>query len=118
MAKRSGLDAMVGRPVPGPMHIDHVEDLGEWKTAWDHVRFDGFLGTRMTLQFTWQGCDSALAAPLVLDLVRLVSAAHAAGRSGPLPELAFFFKDPVGATEHRLSEQWRDLVAWRSGLGA
>jgi len=72
----------------------------------------------MTLQFTWQGCDSALAAPLVLDLVRLVSAAHEAGRSGPLPELAFFFKDPIGAAEHRLSEQWRDLVAWREGLGA
>lgn len=118
VAKRSGLDAMVGRPVPGPMHIDQVEDLGEWKTAWDHVRFDGFLGTRMTLQFTWQGCDSALAAPLVLDLVRLMSAAHAAGRSGPQPELAFFFKDPVGGTEHRLSEQWRDLVAWRRGLSA
>ena len=118
VAKRSGLDAIVGHPVPGPMHIDQVEDLGEWKTAWDHVRFDGFLGARMTLQFTWQGCDSALAAPLVLDLVRLVSAAHQAGRSGPLPELAFFFKDPIGATEHRLSEQWRDLVAWREGLGA
>ncbi len=117
-AKRSGLDAMVGHPVPGPMHIDQVEDLGEWKTAWDHVRFDGFLGTRMTLQLTWQGCDSALAAPLVLDLVRLVSAAHAAGRSGPQPALAFFFKDPVGGTEHRLSEQWRDLVAWRTGLVA
>ncbi len=118
LAKRSGLDAIVGRPVPGPMHIDNVEDLGEWKTAWDHVRFDGFLGTRMTLQFTWQGCDSALAAPLVLDLVRLMSAAHAAGRSGPVPELAFFFKDPVGADEHRLSEQWRSLVEWRRGLDA
>lgn len=117
-AKRSGLDAIVGHPVPGPMHIDNVEDLGDWKTAWDHVRFDGFLGTRMTLQFTWQGCDSALAAPLVLDLVRLVSAAHAAGRAGALPELAFFFKDPIGATEHRLSEQWRALVEWRRGLGA
>jgi myo-inositol-1-phosphate synthase len=118
VAKRSGLDAIVGRPVPGPMHIDQVEDLGEWKTAWDHVRFDGFLGTRMTLQLTWEGCDSALAAPLVLDLARLVSAAHAAGRTGPLTALAFFFKDPVGATEHRLSQQWDDLVAWRAGLGA
>jgi myo-inositol-1-phosphate synthase len=118
LAKRSGLDAIAGRPVPGPMHIDQVEDLGEWKTAWDHVRFDGFLGTRMTLQLTWEGCDSALAAPLVLDLARLVSAAHAAGRSGPLPELAFFFKDPVGATEHRLAQQWDDLVAWRAGIGS
>ena len=118
VAKRSGLDAIVGRPVPGPMHIEQVEDLGEWKTAWDHVRFDGFLGTRMTMQFTWEGCDSALAAPLVLDLARLVAAAHAAGRSGPLAELAFFFKDPVGSTEHRLAEQWRDLVVWRRDLGS
>lgn len=116
--KRSGLDAMIGHPVPGPMHIDQVEDLGEWKTAWDHVRFDGFLGTRMTLQFTWQGCDSSLAAPLVLDLARLTAAAHAAGRSGALPALGFFFKDPAGSTEHRLAEQWRDLVAWREGLTA
>ncbi|MGF9756704.1 inositol-3-phosphate synthase [Microvirga sp. 0TCS3.31] len=118
VAKRGGLDAIVGRPVPGPMHIDQVEDLGEWKTAWDHVRFDGFLGTRMTLQLTWEGCDSALAAPLVLDLARLVSAAHAAGRTGPMTALAFFFKDPVGATEHRLSQQWDDLVSWRAGLGS
>lgn len=28
LAKRSGLDAIVGRPVPCPMHIDNVEDLG------------------------------------------------------------------------------------------
>ncbi|WP_139977236.1 inositol-3-phosphate synthase [Nocardioides litoris] len=118
--KRSGLDAMAGYEVPGPMHIDQVEDLGDWKTAWDHVRFDGFLGTRMTLQLTWQGCDSALAAPLVLDLVRLVAAAHAAGRSGALGELGFFFKDPVTeagvAAEHRLADQWRELVEWRAGL--
>ena len=37
---------------------------------------------------------------------------------GPLAELAFFFKDPVGGTEHRLAEQWRDLVAWRRGLSS
>ncbi|GLZ16287.1 hypothetical protein Acsp04_65220 [Actinomadura sp. NBRC 104425] len=58
---------------------------------------------RMTLQFTWQGYDSALAAPLVLDLARLVAAPHAAGRAGPLPEPAYFFKDPIGATTHDLA---------------
>jgi len=60
--------------------------------------------------------ETGLAAPLVLDLVRLVSAAHAAGRSGAIPELGFFFKDPVGGTEHRLTEQWHELVTWRRGL--
>lgn len=110
--KRSGLESILGHEVPGPMHIDYVEDLGDWKTAWDHVRFDGFLGTRMTMQFTWEGCDSALAAPLVLDLARLTGRAAAAGETGPLGALGFFFKSPIGSQEHRLATQWEDLLAW------
>lgn len=110
--KRSGVESMLGHPVPGPMHIDYVEDLGDWKTAWDHIRFDGFLGARMTMQFTWEGCDSALAAPLVLDLARLTARAHAVGETGALASLGFFFKEPYGSTEHRLAEQWTDLTAW------
>jgi myo-inositol-1-phosphate synthase len=94
------------------IHIDHVADMGEWKTAWDHVTFDGFLGVRMAFQFTWQGCDSALAAPLVLDLARLMSHAHARGDSGPVAPLAFFFKDPAGEAPHGLAEQFTALVDW------
>ena len=114
--KAAGLEAMLGHAVPGPLHIDYVPDLGDWKTAWDHVRFSGFLGTAMTLQFTWQGCDSALAAPLVLDLARLLSASMAAGRTGAVSELGFFFKDPQGSDEHALSEQWHDLVGLAAQL--
>jgi myo-inositol-1-phosphate synthase len=99
------------------LHIDYVPDLGEWKTAWDHISFEGFLGTRMTLQFTWQGCDSALAAPLVLDLARLTARAHMAGEVGPLGPLAFFFKDPVASSEHRLAQQYEDLRTWATQLG-
>jgi myo-inositol-1-phosphate synthase len=117
MSKGRGLEAILGHPVDGPLHIDYVPDLGDWKTAWDHVSFEGFLGTRMSLQFTWQGCDSALAAPLVLDLVRLVARAHEVGESGPLAALGFFFKDPVGTSEHRLGAQWDALVAWCARLG-
>ena len=69
------------------------------------------------MQFTWQGCDSALAAPLVLDLARLVARAHAAGRSGPLAALAFFFKDPVGTGEHSLERSTRRSCEWAAGLG-
>nr|WP_269205196.1 inositol-3-phosphate synthase [Motilibacter aurantiacus] len=106
----------LGYEVVAPVHIDNVPDMGEWKTAWDHIAFEGFLGVRMTMQFTWQGCDSALAAPLVLDLARLVARAAQAGESGPLPALAFFFKDPVGSTEHRLATQYDQLVEWARGL--
>jgi myo-inositol-1-phosphate synthase len=86
--------------------IEYVESLDDWKTAWDHVHFEGFLGTKMTLQFTWQGCDSVLAAPLVIDLARLVALAQRRGESGNLPHLACFFKSPVGVAEHDFGKQF------------
>lgn len=112
------LEAELGHEVDGGVHIHHVPDLGEWKTAWDHVTFEGFLGARMTLQFTWQGCDSSLAAPLVLDLARFTDLAHRGGVAGPVPELGFFFKDPVGSTEHDLAAQYATLVEWARAVGA
>ncbi|GLU47989.1 inositol-3-phosphate synthase [Nocardiopsis ansamitocini] len=110
--KARGLESILGHPVDGPLHIDYTPDLGDWKTAWDHISFEGFLGVRMSLQFTWAGCDSALAAPLVLDLVRLMARAHAMGETGPVGAMGFFFKDPAGSDEHRLSAQWQALADW------
>lgn len=115
-SKGSVLDSILGYPPDAPLHIDFVPDMGDWKTAWDHVSFEGFLSTRMRLQLTWEGCDSALAAPLVLDLARLVSAAQAAGHQGGVPELGFFFKDPWGSHEHRLAAQYEALCDWATGL--
>ncbi|MEU7877605.1 inositol-3-phosphate synthase [Microbispora bryophytorum] len=115
-SKARAVPAIVGEDVEGLTHIDYVADLGEWKTAWDHVTFEGFLGVRMTMQFTWQGCDSALAAPLVLDLVRLVARAHETGHSGALPELGYFFKDPLGGAAHDLPTQYARLVAFAKAL--
>lgn len=116
LSKQRSLTETLGHEVDGQTHIDYVPDLGDWKTAWDHISFAGFLGVRMSLQFTWQGCDSALAAPLVLDLARLTARAHQAGEVGPLGALAFFFKDPIGSTEHRLATQYDQLCAWANTL--
>ncbi|WBB62074.1 inositol-3-phosphate synthase [Streptomyces sp. WMMC500] len=110
VGKERVLADSLGAGVDGEVHIDDVPALGDWKTAWDHVVFDGFLGTRMVLQTIWQGCDSALAAPLVLDLVRIVARAHEAGMSGPVPGLGFFFKDPDGGPPG-LADQWRELLS-------
>ncbi len=96
------------------VRIDYVPSLGDWKTAWDFIHFEGFLGTRMSLQFTWQGCDSALAAPLILDLVRLAEIAHRRGERGLLPHLACFFKSPIGGTEHDFSRQMEMLLEYAS----
>ncbi|WP_405592589.1 inositol-3-phosphate synthase [Streptomyces sp. NBC_01092] len=116
-AKNAGKERVLadtlGTVPEGEVHIDDVPALGDWKTAWDHIAFDGFLGTRMILQTIWQGCDSALAAPLVLDLARLTARAHETGLTGPLAELGFYFKDPVGDGPASLGEQYAALT----GLG-
>lgn len=118
-AKNAGKERVLadtlGAAPEGEVHIDDVPALGDWKTAWDHIAFDGFLGARMVLQTTWQGCDSALAAPLVLDLARLVARAHERGMSGPLPQLGFYFKDPDGGPS-ALFEQYLALLAFAGTL--
>jgi myo-inositol-1-phosphate synthase len=112
ISKERGLAEMLGSEVAGEVHIDYVDPMGDWKTAWDHVLFSGFLGVRMTLQFTWQGCDSALAAPLVLDLARLSALALERGHVGAMPFLGFYFKDPIESSEHALARQYDALVSW------
>jgi myo-inositol-1-phosphate synthase len=92
--------------------IQYVPSLGDWKTAWDLVHFEGFLGTPMSLQFTWQGCDSALAAPLVLDLVRLTDLAWRRGECGMLAQLAPFFKNPLDGHTHDFAQQMAGLYDW------
>jgi len=106
------LSGILGYDPQTLVSIEYIESLGDWKTAWDHIHFRGFLGTPMTLQFTWQGCDSLLAAPLVLDLVRLVDCAARRGEKGALPQLASFFKSPMGTDEHDFSRQFESLLAW------
>ncbi|MER7729149.1 inositol-3-phosphate synthase [Streptomyces sp. NPDC096323] len=121
-AKNAGKERVLadtlGMTPEGVVHIDDVPSMGDWKTAWDHVAFEGFLGARMVLQTTWQGCDSALAAPLVLDLARLVARAHEAGLAGPLPELAFYFKDPDPGAPSSLAEQYTALLGFAERLRA
>jgi myo-inositol-1-phosphate synthase len=94
--------------------IEYIESLGDWKTAWDHIHFRGFLGTPMVMQFTWQGCDSLLAAPLVIDLIRFTERAHRSGQTGLLTFLASFFKSPLGVSEHNFVKQFALLEEWAS----
>jgi myo-inositol-1-phosphate synthase len=90
--------------------IEYLADMGDWKTAWDHVHFQGFLGAKMALQFTWQGCDSLLAAPLAIDLARLADLERQRGGRGLLRHLACFFKSPEGVEEHDFFKQFQLLV--------
>jgi myo-inositol-1-phosphate synthase len=117
VSKNRGLVDLTGTSVT-PLHIDNVPDLGDIKVAWDHVHVEGFLGSRATLQTTWSAYDSMLAAPMVLDLARLLALADATGHAGPVAELGFFFKDPWGSEAHAFAEQARTLVDWAAAASA
>jgi myo-inositol-1-phosphate synthase len=109
-SKDALLPAILGYPLHTHVGIDYVPSLHDLKTAWDFIHFEGFLGFKMALQFIWQGCDAILAAPLVLDLIRLADLAASRGESGSMPHLACFFKQPFGVSEHDLHKQWQMLA--------
>jgi myo-inositol-1-phosphate synthase len=114
-SKDALLAALLGYKPQSIVSIEFIESLDDWKTAWDHIHFEGFLGTKMMLQFTWQGCDSLLAAPLVIDLARLTALAQRRGEGGPMPHTACFFKSPVGVPEHDFGKQFAMLEAYLTG---
>ncbi len=104
------LSKILGYSPHSKVKIDYVPSLGDQKTAWDFIHFRGFLDAKMSMQFIWQGFDSILAAPLVLDMVRLAELAKRRGEAGLMPHLASFFKAPIGVKMHSLPEQFRMLT--------
>ncbi len=110
------LQEMLGYAPQTLVTIEHIRSMNDWKTAWDHIHFSGFLGTPMTMQFTWQGCDSLLAAPLVLDLARFTAVARQRDQTGPLAFLSNFFKSPLGHDNQSFSDQMRLLRDWAQPL--
>jgi len=115
-AKLRTKDGVIG-PVLGyrpdtSVSIEYVPSLDDWKIAWDHIHFRGFLGVKMSLQFTWQGCDSILAAPLVIDLARLADFHAARVGGGVMSHLSSFFKSPMDAAERGLPAQIDALQAY------
>ncbi|MGE3165572.1 MAG: inositol-3-phosphate synthase [Planctomycetota bacterium] len=112
------LHEYLGYPLHTRVNIDYVPSLGDLKTAWDFIHFQGFLGFKMSLQFTWQGCDSILAAPLVLDMVRFASLALTRREAGPMHHLGVFFKSPFGDHSHDLHAQFHRLSRYLAAAGA
>jgi myo-inositol-1-phosphate synthase len=89
----------VGERHGHPTHkvaIDYYPPRGDAKEAWDVIDITGIFGLPMSLRLNLQGRDSILAAPMALDLARWAAALQTAGFSGPVADLGFYFKKPVG----------------------
>ncbi|MEM5789098.1 MAG: inositol-3-phosphate synthase [Syntrophobacteraceae bacterium] len=112
------LSKILGYSPHTTVSIDYVPSLDDQKTAWDFIHFRGFLGAKMSLQFIWQGYDSILAAPLVLDMVRLAELANRRGEAGLMPHLGSFFKAPLGVEMHALPDQFGMLLDYAAGVKA
>lgn len=98
--------------------IDYYPPLGDHKVAWDFINFSGFMGHKMSMQFTWEGCDSILAAPLVLDLVRILNFAQKKNIGGLIDPLSIYFKHPIGTDIANLNSQYEILMDWINGFKA
>jgi len=108
--KGASLQRLLGYAPDSLVGIEFVKPLGDRKIAWDHILFEGAFGTRMSLSFLWEGVDSVLAAPIIIDLVRFAALALRRHESGYLRHLALFFKDvPPDAPQHLL-EQFQALL--------
>jgi myo-inositol-1-phosphate synthase len=117
LSKSSVLDSVVGYPVENhQVHIHYYKPRGDSKEAWDNIDITGFAGIPMQIKVNFLCQDSALAAPLVIDLVRLLDVAKRAGDFGIQRQLSLFFKSPYHAEGetpvHDLFKQEQLLLAW------
>ncbi len=91
------------------IEIDYVPSLGDWKTAINFIHFQGILNSNMTMQFTWQGCDTCLAVPLLIDLIRFTKYYAGKGECGYLDQLNLYFKSSLSKPEDLVS-QYQNLL--------
>ncbi len=116
-SKKGVLDQILGYEVPDhQVHIHYYRPRGDAKEAWDNIDVLGFLGEPMQIKVNFLCKDSILAAPLVLDLVRFLDAAHRAGERGVQRQLSLYFKSPYKlegqSLVHDLFEQNTMLRDW------
>jgi myo-inositol-1-phosphate synthase len=115
--KGSVLDGILGYRVE-----DHIVDIryyrprGDDKEAWDNIDVSGFLGQRMQIKVNFLCKDSILAAPLVLEIARLLDLAGQRGEAGAQEQLSLFFKAPQTRgdrpPQHAFHLQERMLGDW------
>ena len=121
-SKLSVLENILGYPVPNhQVHIHYYPPRGDAKEAWDNIDLDGFLGEKMQLKVNFLCKDSILAAPVALDIVRLLDVAKQAGQRGIQRQMSVFFKSPYHTEGekpvHDLFKQYDMLTHWAREIG-
>ena len=96
--------------------IHYYRPRGDDKEAWDNIDITGFLGQKMQLKLNFLCKDSVLAAPLVIEIARILDLARQRGQGGVQEQLGVFFKAPqtVDGREpiHGFNDQQLVLEEW------
>ncbi|MDR1417700.1 MAG: inositol-3-phosphate synthase [Endomicrobium sp.] len=94
--------------------INYYPPRGDAKEAWDTVDFKGWLGKEMCMKINWIGEDSTLAAPLIVDITRLLWYTQKKGDYGVAKHLSSFFKDPSENDDYSFGNQVQMLLNYLS----
>ena len=114
--KGSVLDDILGYKVE-----DHIVDIryyrprGDNKEAWDNIDITGFLGQPMQIKVNFLCKDSILAAPLAIEIARLLDLSKRRSGKGVQEQLSVFFKLPMTRNEkpeHAFHRQEKMLLDW------
>ncbi len=115
--KGSVLDDILGYHVDDHLvNIQYYKPRGDNKEAWDNIDLVGFMGQKMQMKVNFLCRDSILAAPLVIEIARVLDLAKQRGRGGIQEQLGIFFKAPMTPAgkreEHAFAVQERNLLEW------
>jgi len=97
------------------VRINYYPPRGDEKEGWDNIDIFGWLNYPMQIKIDFLCRDSILAAPIVLDLARLLDLANRKGNGGVQDWLGYYFKSPLRRgderVEHNLFKQEEILFA-------
>ena len=112
VSKDKVLEKVLGYSPYSITEIQFFPSLVDNKTAFDFIHFQGFLGKLLKFYFSWDGLDAIVAAPLVLDIARVLLFAKKKGIYGVVKELGFFFKSPMESDIVNTHQQFEVLKEW------
>ena len=94
--KGNVLEDILGYPVEDHLvNIQYYKPRGDNKEAWDNIDLVGFMGQKMQMKVNFLCRDSILAAPLVIEIARVLDLAKQRGKGGIQEQLGIFFKAPM-----------------------
>jgi myo-inositol-1-phosphate synthase len=92
--------------------IDFLRSKGDRKESFDSVVAEDIFGQEIRVRINWEAWDSALAVPMLLDLIRLISLGDHFGFHGVQGQLGFFFKSPIGSACESPEYGHRQLIEY------